>query len=170
MGVVINTLLKEWGKIGRADNVGLKAAKRLRVGIPELCERVRLEDKDFPFCSSFSQPPPMTDIGILGRDRRQALYNAEERAVIDAHKDDYLKATSPPERKTIAQNLLADIFNHWTEKGIDLSNRTERQQVCWIGIGTYLGIHGHFSSDWWDGFATIGGSYTPQRHHHRGFH
>jgi hypothetical protein len=90
----------------------------------------------------------MTDIGPLGRDRRQALYNSEERAVIDAHKDHYLKATSPPERKKIAQEVLADLFNHWTEKDVDLTNRIERQQVCRIGIGSYLGIHGDFSSAW----------------------
>jgi hypothetical protein len=63
-------------------------------------------------------------------DHRQRVYNTEERAVIDVHKATYLQATSPAERKQIAKEILADLFNHWSQKGIlledvDISIRTK---------------------------------------------
>jgi hypothetical protein len=63
-------------------------------------------------------------------DHRQRAYNTKERAVIDVHKATYLQATSPAERKQIAKEILADLFNHWSQKGIlfedvDISIRTK---------------------------------------------
>ena len=76
-------------------------------------------------------------------DHRQRAYNTEERAVIDVHKATYLQATSPAERKQIAKEILADLFNHWSQKGIlledvDISIRTK---VFLIGIV----MHTHYS-------------------------
>lgn len=69
------------------------------------------------------------------QDHRPRAYNPEERAVIDVHKATYLKATSPAERKVIAQHVLVDIFNHWSERGIIVNNVdiTIRTKVCAIG-------------------------------------
>jgi len=73
-------------------------------------------------------------------DHRQRAYNTEERAVIDVHKATYLQATSLAERKQIAKVILADLFNHWSQKGIlledvDISIRTK---VFLIGIGMHI--------------------------------
>ena len=73
-------------------------------------------------------------------DHQQCAYNTEERAVIDVHKATYLQATSPAERKQIAKEILADLFNHWSQKGIlledvDISIRTK---VFLIGIGMHI--------------------------------
>jgi len=70
-------------------------------------------------------------------DRRQPLYNSEERAVINVYKEEYLKAASAQERKQLTQNkILPALFNYWSEKGIDLSDPRPRTKVCLVGIGT----------------------------------
>ena len=70
-------------------------------------------------------------------DRRQPLYNSEERAVIDVHKEEYLNAASAQERKQVAQNkVLPALFNYWSGKGLDLSDPRPRTKVCMVGIGT----------------------------------
>lgn len=73
-----------------------------------------------------------------GRDRARA-YNTEERAIIDVRKAAYLQATSPPERKLIAQEVLADLFTHWSEKGLVCTSveRAIRTKVFVIRIGIY---------------------------------
>jgi hypothetical protein len=71
---------------------------------------------------------------------RQRAYNTEERAVIDVHKVAYLQATSPAERKQIAQEILADLFNHWSQKGLLFTevDITIRTKVSLISIGIYI--------------------------------
>ena len=73
-------------------------------------------------------------------DHRQRAYNTEERAVIDVHKATYLQATSPAERKQIAKEILADLFNHWSQKGILFTevDITIRTKVFLIGIGIHI--------------------------------
>ncbi|KAF8801933.1 hypothetical protein BYT27DRAFT_7113986 [Phlegmacium glaucopus] len=57
--------------------------------------------------------PPSHPSGQLTR-----IYNAQERAVIDVFKAQYLEATSPAERKMIAQvHILPALFNHWISVG-----------------------------------------------------
>jgi len=56
--------------------------------------------------------------------------------VIDVHKATYLQATSPAERKQITQEILADLFNHWSQTGIlfsevDVTIKT-KALVAWI--------------------------------------
>ncbi len=78
----------------------------------------------------------MPEIQHPGRDRRQPLYGTDERAVIDIHKAQYLKASSPAERKQIAKNVLAALFNHWSEKGINITDHDDRTKVFAFAIGT----------------------------------
>ncbi|KAF8814631.1 hypothetical protein BYT27DRAFT_7249670 [Phlegmacium glaucopus] len=57
--------------------------------------------------------PPGHPSGRLTR-----IYNAQERAVIDVFKAQYLEATSPAGRKTIAQvHIFLALFNHWIGVG-----------------------------------------------------
>lgn len=57
---------------------------------------------------------------------RKKVYNDDERKVIDPFKDDYMKATTPAERKSIAQNLIFPaLFSHWSEIGLDLNPEEE---------------------------------------------
>jgi hypothetical protein len=54
--------------------------------------------------------------GPAGHNHR--MYNAEERAVIDPFKSEYLNATTPAERKSIAQlQIFLKLFNHWHDNG-----------------------------------------------------
>jgi hypothetical protein len=60
-----------------------------------------------------------------GRLRR--VYNAHERAVIDPFKSDYLNATSPGARKTIAQvHIFPALFNYWAGIGQDIDHNKIR--------------------------------------------
>jgi len=60
--------------------------------------------------------------------------------VIDVHKVTYLQVTSPAERKQIAKQILADLFNHWSQKGILFSevDVTIRTKVFLIGMGVHI--------------------------------
>jgi hypothetical protein len=50
---------------------------------------------------------------------RDSVYSDEEQKVINKHKDKYLSATSPSQRKSIAQlEMFPDLFNYWKAKGI----------------------------------------------------
>lgn len=74
-------------------------------------------------------------------DRHQALYSSEERAVIDVYKEEYLKTTSPDDRKRLAQTkILPAIFNYWSQKEIDITDPTARTKVGTFGIGIGIGI------------------------------
>ena len=46
--------------------------------------------------------------------RRKPVYTAAERAILDPHKEDYQRASTVAERKTIAQEVLAVRFGHVT--------------------------------------------------------
>ncbi|KAF8799628.1 hypothetical protein BYT27DRAFT_7263714 [Phlegmacium glaucopus] len=51
-------------------------------------------------------------------------YNTQERAAIDVFKDQYLEATSPATRKTIAQlHIFPALFNYWGTIGEVIDDR-----------------------------------------------
>ena len=68
--------------------------------------------------------------------RRHRVYGPDERGVINVHKEEYLKATSAEQRKQIAQQVLADLFNHWAERGVQITDPEPRTKVRRIGIGS----------------------------------
>lgn len=50
------------------------------------------------------------------------IYNEEERNIIDPFKEDYMKTTSPSERKAIAQaHIFPALFTYWSSIGVDLN-------------------------------------------------
>ena len=60
---------------------------------------------------------------------RKKVYEDDERDVINPFKDDYMKATTPAERKSIAQNLIFPaLFSHWSEIGVDLNPEEENRR------------------------------------------
>lgn len=72
-------------------------------------------------------PPPITV-------RRQA-YNEGERLVIDKFKEEYMKSTTPTERKTIAQvKIFPAIFEYWSSIGVDLNpvEQDKRSEVSCV--------------------------------------
>jgi hypothetical protein len=65
--------------------------------------------------------------------RATHIYNSEERSKIDIFKPQYLEATSPAARKTIAQvHIFPALFNYWTSIGhiIDDHAMRVRSAVC----------------------------------------
>ena len=60
---------------------------------------------------------------------RKPVYTATERAILDPHKEDYQRASTVAERKIIAQEVLASIFNYWSAQGVDLHDKEERTKV-----------------------------------------
>ncbi|KAF8801027.1 hypothetical protein BYT27DRAFT_7216453 [Phlegmacium glaucopus] len=63
-----------------------------------------------------------------GRLRR--VYNVQERAVMDPFKSDYLNATSPSARKTIAQvHIFPALFNYWEGSGQEVDPNKIRAQT-----------------------------------------
>ena len=79
------------------------------------------------FCLNEPQIPDMVN---SSGDHWQHAYNTKEHAVINVHKVTYLQATSLAERKQIAKEVLADLFNHWSQKGllfteVDMTIRTK---------------------------------------------
>lgn len=63
-------------------------------------------------------------------DRHGSLYTREERAIIDPYKTQYIQATSPGERKRIAQHhILPKIFTYWQGKGIVIDRPEEQTEV-----------------------------------------
>lgn len=53
---------------------------------------------------------------------RPRVYNDEERKVIDPFKEEYMKTTSPAERKALAQGLIFPaLFTYWSSIGVDLN-------------------------------------------------
>jgi hypothetical protein len=75
-----------------------------------------------------SIPPPTNPVGRLIR-----VYNAQERAAIDPFKTEYMAATTPAARQTIAQvHILPALFNYWTSTGliIDDDEMRGRAVVC----------------------------------------
>lgn len=66
--------------------------------------------------------------------RLTRVYNAEERAVIDAFKPQYMEASSAASRKQIAHmHIFPALFNHWASIGqvIDTEEEVQlRSDVC----------------------------------------
>lgn len=47
------------------------------------------------------------------------VYSEEEHKVIDKYREKYMAATSPTERKTIAElEMFPELFNYWRESGL----------------------------------------------------
>ena len=61
--------------------------------------------------------------------RQKPVYTAAECAILDPHKEDYQHASAVAERKTIAQEVLASIFNYWSDQGVDLHNEEDQTKV-----------------------------------------
>jgi hypothetical protein len=65
--------------------------------------------------------------------RLTRVYNAQERNVIDPFKSQYMDATSPAARKTIAKvHIFPAIFNYWSNMGQVMDDREMvlRATVC----------------------------------------
>jgi hypothetical protein len=74
-------------------------------------------------------PPP---IGV-----RRRAYNQDERRVIDEFKEEYMKTTTPAERKTISQvKIFPAIFEYWSKIGVDLTpdEMDKRSEVSWYSF------------------------------------
>ncbi|PPQ87771.1 hypothetical protein CVT25_015013 [Psilocybe cyanescens] len=80
-------------------------------------------------------PNPVTPDVLVRPDRRQVVYNAEERKVLDAHKERYLASKSVEEHKSVAKTyILPDIFQYWDDIGHEIGDsRTQtRKLVAWM--------------------------------------
>jgi hypothetical protein len=67
--------------------------------------------------------------------RLSRVYDRHERAAIDVFKDQYMDATSPVARKTIAQvHIFPALFNYWISIGKDVpaDEKPLRALVCLI--------------------------------------
>ena len=51
---------------------------------------------------------------------QKPVYTTTECAILDPHKEDYQCASTVTERKIVAQEVLASIFNYWSDQGVDL--------------------------------------------------
>jgi len=60
---------------------------------------------------------------------RKAVYTAAERAILDPYKEEYQRASTVSERKLVAQDVLVEIFNYWSDQGVDLYDKEERTRV-----------------------------------------
>src|ERR1700679_1153201 len=79
--------------------------------------------------SSFNMPPPT---GPLKR-----VYNAQERAVINPFKEDFLNAATPAARKAIAQvHMFPALFNYWDSIGITIND--DEMEARSNVSGTYI--------------------------------
>jgi len=55
--------------------------------------------------------------------RRRSKYSVQERAILNAHKDNYKKQTTPAGRMQVAQtDILPAIFNYWSSQGIEFTD------------------------------------------------
>lgn len=67
---------------------------------------------------------------LPAKDRRRAFYNAQERAIIDKHKDAYLAATTPSARRTIAENdIFPQLFDYWRLHNKPTDDKEGRTEV-----------------------------------------
>jgi hypothetical protein len=76
--------------------------------------------------------------------RTTRVYNKEERAVIDQYKTQYLEATSPLQRKDIAQmQIFPSLFNYWTSIGevVNSDEQKLRSDVCFFFFKTGFKIN-----------------------------
>lgn len=63
------------------------------------------------------------------------VFNEQERAVLDAFKNQYLDAASPEARKDLAvEYIFPEIFNYWKSLGMVFTTAQENQKktVCRI--------------------------------------
>jgi hypothetical protein len=81
----------------------------------------------------YNQLPHMAN--FMGNQRKRA-YNTEEREIIDVYKPTYLKAATAGERKGIAQQVLVDIFNYWSKKGLQFTSIEVNIKTKVCGSGT----------------------------------
>lgn len=76
----------------------------------------------------------MPDIDDQNEDENVTrVYTKEERNIINSFKDKYMAATSPSERRTIAQlEMLPKLFNYWKDRGITYNTklRKTKTNVC----------------------------------------
>ncbi|PPQ80264.1 hypothetical protein CVT25_003703 [Psilocybe cyanescens] len=80
-------------------------------------------------------PNPVTPNVLVRPDRRQVVYNVEERKVLDAHKERYLASKSVEEHKSVAMTyILPAIFQYWDSIGRDIGDsRTQTKKlVAWM--------------------------------------
>jgi len=59
----------------------------------------------------------------------KAVYTAAEHAILDPYKEEYQRASTVSERKLVAQDVLVEIFNYWSDQGVDLYDKEERTRV-----------------------------------------
>ena len=64
--------------------------------------------------------------------RRPPVYDAQERAILELRKDDYLAAGSKDGRNQVLKEMLAAIFNYWTSQGKAITNPEHTSKVSWI--------------------------------------
>ena len=83
--------------------------------------------------------------------RRPSKYSVQERAILNTHKDNYKKQTTPAGRMHVAQtDILPAIFNYWSSQGVEFSDgeiegRTKVNHCfpvgCAIGLTGTVGTH-----------------------------
>jgi hypothetical protein len=60
---------------------------------------------------------------------RRKVYNKFERRWIDKHKDLYMNASTPAERKAVSQGkIFPDLFNYWASIGEVFSQEEENRR------------------------------------------
>lgn len=80
--------------------------------------------------ANLTQRPSNQPSGHLTR-----IYNAQEQSVIDPFRSQYMDATSPTARKTIAKvHIFSALFNYWSSIGqvIDDIGMNLRSTVCFV--------------------------------------
>ena len=56
---------------------------------------------------------------------QKAVYTPAEHAILDPHKDNYQHASTVAERKIVVQEVLASIFNYWSDQGVELHDEED---------------------------------------------
>ena len=64
--------------------------------------------------------------------RRPPVYDAQEHAILDLWKDDYLATGSKDGKNQVLKEMLAAIFNYWTSQGKEITNPEQTSKVSWI--------------------------------------
>jgi hypothetical protein len=65
----------------------------------------------------------------MARQRRPPIYSANDRKVIDVFKTQYLACTTVAAKQDTAKQVLAALFNHWSEQGIMIIEPTAKSKV-----------------------------------------
>lgn len=105
-----------------------------------------------------------SDLNIEGDDT-DSVYSEEELKVIHKYKDKYFDATSPSQRKTVAQlEMFPDLFNYWKANGIIYDNKDLRikSNVSFvIFISVIVMFNFSFNRNCSHGFGIHGGRKSP---------